>query len=543
MLKVKTRSFWLKAFLVLGSFMLLTAWVINPLLKNLLAKQVENKLVGNFYYGYEDLKVDLIKRSVTFENVNWQFPRDTSIFKQSGFIGRFKIEGISILSLFGGSNVRINQILFDSLILSARIERFSKRDSLPDKTPFDFYSLVKGQIHGVEVSSIEIKHGNATWLDPDNERIWGKINEVQLLVTSFSLDSTTTAANNGWFTFQNVLLEGVTGELYLADSLHKIQTARVQLDYQNHKVTIDSLKLVPLFAKSQMKHVRRYETNRMELIVPRVTITGLDMNRIMVKDELRVQRVLLEQPRLGAFRDKHPLVNPRPGPALPQLALQLARLNIKIDTVSIVNAYIAYEELSSRTSRTGKVFFDKMNAELRNITNDSISYQQDARATLKVSTQFMGISKLDLSVVFNLSDPNGDHSIRGKLGKLDLTSINKVFEPLTAVSIRSGLVDQLNFNMRLNNLVSNGEVTFLYRNLKIDKLNENHLQDHSFDNSIKSLLANSFLIKKSNPSGNRDPRIGIIHLERAKGKAIFDYWLKSLLDGIRSTVFSADESK
>jgi hypothetical protein len=150
----------------------------------------------------------------------------------------------------------------------------------------------------------------------------------------------------------------------------------------------------------------------------------------------------------------------------------------------------------------------------------------------------MGISKLAIQVVFNLSDPNGDHWIKGTLGKLDLTSINKVFEPLTAVSIRSGLLDQLNFNMRLNNDVSDGEVTFLYSNLKIDKLNEKHLRDHNLDNAFKSLLANTFIIKKSNPSGDRDPRIGTIHYKRAKDKAIFDFWLKSVLDGMKSTVLN-----
>ena len=161
MLKTKKKSFWLKAFLILGAFMLMTACVINPLLKDLLAAQVEKKLVGNFYYGYENLKVDLIRRSVSFENVNWKFPKDTSIFNHSGFIRRFNIEGISILSLVGGSNVRINEIIFDSLNLTTRIERFSKKDTLPDNETFNFYSLIRGQIPGVTVNTVQIKNGNA----------------------------------------------------------------------------------------------------------------------------------------------------------------------------------------------------------------------------------------------------------------------------------------------------------------------------------------------------------------------------------------------
>ncbi|MBL7870946.1 MAG: hypothetical protein JNM78_05005 [Cyclobacteriaceae bacterium] len=543
MLKTKKKSFWLKIVLLLSAFMLIIACVINPLLKTFLATQVEKKLVGNFYYGYENLKVDLIKRSISFENVNWSFPRDTSVFSQSGFIKRFEIEGISILSFMGGSNVRINDILFDSLILLKRMERFSNKNPLHENETFDFYSLIKGQIPGVEIKTIRIINGNATWLDPENKKVWGKINKVQLLVNSFTLDSTTTATNSGWFSFGNILLEGVTGELYLADSLHKIQTAKIQLDYQKNRVIIDSVRLIPLFSKSQMSQVRRFETNRFEFIVPRVTISGVDMKRMMVKNELRVQNILIEQLRLTVFRDKNPLRDTHHFPLLPQLALLRTKLNLKIDSVSIRNAFIEYEQLSEKTQKAGNVFFEKMDAELRNITNDSASVRHNTSATLKASTQLMGISKLVVSVVFNLPDPNGDHRVVGTLGKLDLTVMNKVLEPLTAVSVRSGLLDQLYFTMRLNNYVSDGEVTFLYSNLKIDKLNETHLQQQNFDNSIKSLLANAFIIKKSNPSGGRDPRTGIVHFKRDTEKGIFDFWLKSVLDGMRFTVLNANEKK
>jgi hypothetical protein len=56
MLKPGKKTFLLKLFLILGVFSLMTAWVINPLLKHLLAKQVQNKLVGNFYYAADVIR-------------------------------------------------------------------------------------------------------------------------------------------------------------------------------------------------------------------------------------------------------------------------------------------------------------------------------------------------------------------------------------------------------------------------------------------------------------------------------------------------------
>jgi hypothetical protein len=155
----------------------------------------------------------------------------------------------------------------------------------------------------------------------------------------------------------------------------------------------------------------------------------------------------------------------------------------------------------------------------------------------------MGISRLTVNVVFNLVDPTGDHSMTGSLGMLDLTAMNKMFEPLTAISIRSGLLEQLNFNVRLNDDVSDGQIMFKYTNLRIDKINENLLDRNDFDNTIKSLLANTFIIKNSNPTGGRDPRIGMIQFKRVKEKAIFDFWLKSVLDGVKTTVINGNESR
>lgn len=267
------------------------------------------------------------------------------------------------------------------------------------------------------------------------------------------------------------------------------------------------------------------------------------MKRIMVKNELRVRKVLIEQLRLSAYRDKNPPLDPHHFPPLPQLALLHAKLNLRIDSISIRNAFIEYGQLSEKTQKEGFVFFEKMEAELRNITNDSASYLHNANATLQVSTQLMGVSPLIVSVVFNLPDPKGDHRVVGSLGRLDLTMMNKALEPLTAISIRSGSLDQLNFNLKLNNYISDGEVIFLYSNLKIDKLNLNSLQYHVFENSFKSLLANTFFIKSSNPSGRYDSRIGIVHFRRAKEKSIFDFWLKSVLDGMRFTVLNGSKKK
>lgn len=157
-------------------------------------------------------------------------------------------------------------------------------------------------------------------------------------------------------------------------------------------------------------------------------------------------------------------------------------------------------------------------------------------AKVNVSAMFMGKGRLDTEFSFNLSKSNGDHRIKGRLGPLDLIELNTALVPLRAVSIRSGHIDKLTFDIWLNNDVSDGRVQFLYKDLKIDLLNEDQLARTGLGNIIKSAIANTFIIKENNPSGTNEVRMGSVHYEREKNRSIFNFWLNSILAGIKLTV-------
>lgn len=535
-----------KIVLILTGVVLLILLVINPILKHSMISLVKNKLTGNFYYQFENLSVDLLSRSVTLENINWKFPKDTTVFNQGGYLRQFKISGISLISLMG-KDVNINKIEFDSLTLLTRIEGpVNKNDSSDikaDLTSFNFFSLIKGQINSLKVKSITINEGNAIWLNPENNKIWRKIHGVEFEINSIKLDSATSANNNGWFTLEDLQLNANSSEIFLPDSLHKIATGPLMLDYKNHKITIDSLQLIPLFSRSQMSRIVRYQTDRLKMVIPNITITGFDISNWMLRNTLSIEALKINNLSLLAFRDKNLLFPPHHFPALPHLALKHAKINMKIDSVTLANALITYEQLSNETQKIGTVFFNHLDANILNITNNTSSIKQNDKATMKVITQLMGKGKLVADFTFNLNDKNGDHWVNGTLSKFDLSNLNTAFVPLTAISIRSGMVNEMQFSFRLNNDVSDGQLKFLYSNLKIDKLSKTNLSSSGLDNSFQSLLANTFLIKADNPSGNKEPRIGIIHFERIKEKSIFNFWLKSVLEGMKSTVLTTEDSK
>ncbi|MBA3899785.1 MAG: hypothetical protein H0X62_06180, partial [Bacteroidetes bacterium] len=145
--------------------------------------------------------------------------------------------------------------------------------------------------------------------------------------------------------------------------------------------------------------------------------------------------------------------------------------------------------------------------------------------------------------VFDLTNNFGSHRIKGSLKAFDLTTFNPVFEPLSAVSIRSGKVEKINFNLFLNDYVADGTLDFIYSDLKIDMLDKVGSKNKKFNKKLTGLLANTFVVKKSNPSGKREPRVGIIHFKRPQDKSMFYFWNKALITGVKSTLISSEESK
>ncbi|MDZ7646167.1 MAG: hypothetical protein U5K54_02710 [Cytophagales bacterium] len=95
------RRTWIRLILIAAGIVVLT-YSVSPLLKHLLASRMQEKLVGNFRYEFKNLIVDLPTRSVTFDNVKWKFPKDSTIHSQEGNIKRLRFSGISILSVLWG---------------------------------------------------------------------------------------------------------------------------------------------------------------------------------------------------------------------------------------------------------------------------------------------------------------------------------------------------------------------------------------------------------------------------------------------------------
>jgi len=507
---------------------------VNPLLSHLLKQQVEEKLIGNFTYEYDTIQVDVFKRSVTMKNVRWQFPKDSSKVKHRGTVNEFSVDGISILALSG--HLHINAITIDKPHFNTQIsinKLFNKKNEAKRLDQFNFYSLIESNLNSLEIDEIKVQSAEAKWFSPDFKEIWRQVEGGFLKVESLRIDSAVTAKNNGLFGLENFDLQFEKGLIFLPDSLHKMRLGKTKINFETESINIDSVRVKPIIKDKALAKAFELEKTSLDLLIPHVDFNGIQLQQLFEEQILDIQHISLNELRLEAFKDKE-AIEPTAFKPLPQDFLKNLSRNINIDTIDIINASVVYEQRDKGSDEVGKVNFEEINGKITNVTNDSVRLLKNGHAIFEFSTKLFDAGHLSAKVNFDLQSANMDHSISGHLQAISLTEANQIITPLQGYHIKSGEVDDLYFNFHLNKQKASGDLRFLYKDLKIQKLDDRSLESENLKNKLISFVANAFVVRKANPNWRGQEKAGKIDFERVEHKSIFHYWWYSILSGLQS---------
>ncbi len=511
---------------------------VNPILNNVLKKQVEKRLIGNFAYEYDTIMVDVFKRSVTLKNVKWRFPKDSSHVKHKGTVKEFSVKGIGLFAFSG--DLGIKTILVDEPTFSTQIQvnKFlNSKDDTSRLKQFNFYSLIDKQLNSLTVDEIKVSKADAQWYSPNFQKIWREVKNGYLEVKDFKIDSATAAQNNGLFGLSNFDLHFKEASLFLPDSLHRIKLGYTAINYHKKEITIDSLRIKPLIRNNRLAKQFYYEKTSLDLQLPKIKFEGVDFEQLFQQQTIAINKLKLNDLKLIAFKDKN-AVEPSDYKPLPQKLLRQLSKSITLDSLVINNASIAYHQKDKSSDEIGKVNFEQLNGSIANITNDSLRLSNNAKAVFKFSTLLFNKSSLSAEIEFQMDDENSQHKITGSLAPIELREANQIITPLQAFLIKDGQTKDLNFSFWLNNNEAKGDLNFLYSNLKIQKLDDKTLKKGKLENKLFSLVANSFVVRSSNPDWKGNEKKGKIDFERNKQKSIFHFWWQAILTGLQSILMS-----
>lgn len=498
-------------------FLLLLAIIAGlVLLSNLLAnKIISDKLrkldVDNFQILFQDIETQIFSRSIKLTEVLIQQTNSEEQIK----VEELQISGIKLLSLFVKSNFLIEKISASGAELIA---------ISPLKLPH-----FKNSNTSVVIKNLEIIQAKILIYPPSGSNndtlFFSHLNFTGKDLYAGTAKKRQADKSRMFNHFQAAFSNTV---YFFPNKLYRLQLHELKYNSENQVANLDSGRITTLFSKYELGQKTGVETDWFNISFGGLDIDKFNLNLFLNKKGPATGNVFLKNFNAKIFRDKHLPFPEKKATKLPGQLLENIPFPVHCDSLLIVTANIEYSERPENSDLESSVSFQQLQATIYNISNtDSLI---SGLTRIKTSAKVMNQSLLQAEFEIPNKKFQGKHKVTGSLHPINIAAFNPVITPNAFVRVENGKINTFEFNFEYNNLRSRGTLNFEYENLKLLFLN----QEDGSNKVLKSIIANSFLVKKENQKNNKTYTLGEISFERDRKKSIFNYWWKSILSGIES---------
>jgi hypothetical protein len=333
-----------------------------------------------------------------------------------------------------------------------------------------------------------------------------------------------------------VLIQGYTFQL--PDSLYTLEINEIAASLQNRSLSMDSIRLRPLFSKEDYAATFEYAQDRFDLEVPRVELVGVSLRALFNNQNLIAQKMLIRNPEVEIYRDNSIGLDPDHRPPTLQQMLRDAELYIRLDTVVVDKKDLVHPVIAINADKPGVFRLEDVHLELFNVTNDTALIRLNNTITANVSAQLMGASTLQGRYTFEMDHPEDRYTYEGTLEPMDFTAMNPLFENMMFVRIKSGQTGKATFRIESTATASTGQIHFPYSNLKIQLLDKDDPENPGLLLRVGTRLVNCLIVKTNNPSSFGKFREGHVEEERDMQRAVFHHMGQSLFDGVATSLMT-----
>jgi hypothetical protein len=341
---------------------------------------------------------------------------------------------------------------------------------------------------------------------------------------------------------KNIYFNFKSGEITLKDpcftfpgEFYTLKAKKLNFSKLRSSLSIQSLELIPAYAKYRFARLKGYRTNRVSLKIDNIEFKDIDFNDLFKDQCFHAGLLTIERPELDIFRDRSVPKGPPPKEKkFPQQLLRELKFKLGIDEIKISNGNIAFSvsTVIRKKRKSGEIFITGINAMIKNVTNDTGLLKNKASIEVKAEAKLMDKGILNANLTIPIRSKKNRFTFSGSLGKMRMKEFNSILENTAYVRINRGIINRVDFSARANNKRIKGEMKLLYKDLKISILKKVEKREKR---KLASFFAN-VILRGNNPKKGKPVKIGKIFYEKERPMSMFGYIWKSLLSGIISTI-------
>lgn len=329
------------------------------------------------------------------------------------------------------------------------------------------------------------------------------------------------------FAYQIKNISVASTEVNLPQALYTFRIQKVKWDFVKEILRADSIRVIPQATKFEFSKQRGIEIDRFDAVIPFVEAQNFSIS-FLDTSVVRASQAEI-QFYVNVFRDKRRPFVQKTKP-LPIDQMQGLPFSLLIDSLKIRKSYVQYEEFAEEATEAGLVFFDNLYASVYNINNRATT----GNTRLRAQANLLGQGAIDLFVNFPLEEDKSARLV-GTIADFEIPEINAMLVPSTNIRVESGEMKKLSFTFAFNDTRSDGEIELNYENLKLSMLKEGSEKDEMEKDNLKTFIMNTFIIRKNMDEDlPEEKRTGAVGFERDPYRSIFNFWVKSLLSGVKA---------
>ena len=482
-----------------------------------ISQKIDSLKVSGYVITYDSLSVNWRKNTIEIDQLLLEKNAyDTScIFPEFIKIAKVRAVGLRLLPLIFRSVLSFDKLELDGAHIALRQNSQLKPDSASRRQ-----NEFKLRIDDLLMTSAQIEYTDS--LACESILAFNSDVAIRNLAMDFRADKPLA------YSASALALDSVEMHMWKNPYTYRVHHAKV--DFSRKLLAVDTIRFIPDYGKIEFGQHYGYEVDRFEGVIPFINAKGFTFD--LAADTSLVKASLAEvQFYLMVFRDKR-LPFRRKEKPLPTTQLQQLPLTLVIDSLKIIKSYVQYEEFQNDAQEPGKIYFDDLEAVFADINNRS----PKGEISLHAKALLMGEGKVNLSAVF----PPGENKrarLTGTLQDFSIPKINSMLTPVTNLKVESGKMDRLSFDFSYNNRRSDGQIELAYTDLKLVTFKEEEKSEGPGleKDNLKTFMMNTFVFRKNmDEHVPEEKRTGTVKYLRDDSKSIFNFWVKSVVSGIKS---------
>jgi hypothetical protein len=447
------------------------------------------------------------------------------------------INGIDLKDILSNKDIDIEQITLDH----PDVEVYNTPHPYNEKERKSetLYQKLKKLLTHFSVRSVIIKNASIFSYSGKADKQLARLTNVNVNMGDVLIDSSTQYDKSRFLFAKKAILSFNNYGFESNDRLYKYEIVSAKLDAVKHNLTAHNFRITPKYSKQEWSKVNRYMKELYNFNISTVNCTGVNWWELVNRQKIEAEKLIFDNPVVYSYLDRS-LPEPPNAPVhnFPDQLLLRMPLKVNVREWVIHNGSITYEEYHEKVQRSAKIYFDQVNGIARNVTNLPESIKRNSVTSFSGTARFMSTTPTNATFKFNLNDvANGSFSADLSMGKLDASTINSFSTTMSTFILKRGEMKQASGHVEGNNYSAKGHLLLLYDDLHItpvkDTLNTEGKQKKKH---LTSFIANTFLIKNSNPSNGSAPRQEDGNFQRKPNTSFFNLVFKTMLTATLKTI-------